>query len=245
MERISKLLAQRGICSRREADRYIEAGQVLVNGEVAVLGQKAESSALIELMDQAKRIQKNKLTIALHKPVGIVSTQPEKDYQEAIDLITAENQFESDGKRLNLRGLSVVGRLDIESKGLLIFTQDGTLARELIGPDSNVEKEYLVRVDGEITEKKLKMLRFGLMLDGKQLKRANVSVLEEGLLKFVLREGKNRQIRRMCELVDLYVTSLKRVRIGNFRLGDLPMGKWRVIQQGEARHRAKSKGQWK
>lgn len=237
-------MSERGICSRREADRYIEAGQVRVNGEiVSTLGAKFSEEVKIELLLKAQQIQKEKVTIILNKPIGFVSTQPEKGYKAAIELITKENQ--ADKKKFSpsmLKGLSVAGRLDIDSKGLLILTQDGVLAKQLIGPDSNVEKEYLVRIEGNITEKILNQLRFGLRLEGKPLKAAKVEILKPNLLKIILTEGKKRQIRKMCELVGLQVIGLKRVRIGKILLGDLPEGKWRFLSPNSVNEGANSRG---
>lgn len=217
--RLSKLLSERGICSRREADVYIERGEVLVDGKVvSALGVKVSPDAQISLSPKAQEQQNSKITILLHKPVGYVSTQPEKGYKTAIDLLPP-----------HLRNLNPAGRLDIESKGLLVFTEDGALAKKLIGENSSIEKEYLVRVAGKISEEKLRKLRFGLHLDGKPLKQAKVDQLESQLLRMILHEGKKRQIRRMCECVDLEVIGLKRVRIGRVRLRDLPEGKWRRL----------------
>lgn len=237
-QRLSKVMSERGICSRREADRFIEAGQVSVNGEViSVLGTKVPENAEIKLLAKAQKYQETKVTILLHKPIGYVSTQPEKGYPEAIDLITPGNQFKKDkGPKFNpshLRKLSVAGRLDIDSKGLLLLTQDGALAKKIVGAESDIEKEYLVRVEGEVTELALRKLKKGLSLDGESLKLAKVEVLEEGLLKFILTEGKKRQIRRMCELVKLRVVSLKRVRVGRISLAELPEGKWRYLRHNE------------
>jgi 23S rRNA pseudouridine2604 synthase len=233
--RLSKLMSERGLCSRREADRYIEAGQVLVDGQVvSELGTRVAPDAQITLAKQAQTQQKSKVTIILNKPIGFVSTQPEDDYIAAIQLVTAENHW--GGGRFNpkmTRTLSVAGRLDIDSKGLLVLTQDGTVVKKLIGPDSGMEKEYLVGVEGNVSQSVLAKLRYGLSLDGKALKRADVELLEPGLLRFVLREGKKRQIRRMCELVHLRVVKLKRVRVGKISLGNLPEGKWRYLDPGE------------
>ncbi len=233
--RLSKLMSERGICSRREADRFIERGQVRVDGKViSTLGTKVNTDALIELLPQAKKRQAEKITIILNKPIGYVSTQPEKGYRPAIDLVTPRNQWK--GKKfdpLMLRKLAVSGRLDIDSKGLLVLTQDGVIAKQLIGENSTLEKEYIVRVEGQITKDTLKRLRFGLNLDGAPLKRAEVDQLEENLLRMVLHEGRKRQIRRMCEMVGLKVVGLKRVRIGRIRLGDLPNGHWRYLRKDE------------
>ncbi len=231
LTRLSKLMSERKICSRRDADRYIEEGLVRVNGEVVItLGTKVALDAKIELDNKRKP-----LTVILNKPVGFVSTQPEKGYRAAIELITPSNQVGS--KKIEIpkfKMLSVAGRLDIDSKGLLVLTQDGVIAKQLIGENSEMQKEYLVRVEGVITEEKIARLSFGLSLDGKKLKPAKIKRLETQLLQFILTEGKKRQIRRMCELVGLLVISLKRVRIGKVLLGDLPEGKWRVLDASES-----------
>ncbi len=236
--RLSKLMSERGLCSRREADLYIERGQVIVDGEVvSVLGTKVSLDATISLKAGAKEKQHNKVTILLHKPVGYVSTQPEKGYRPAIDLIRPENQYQGRYTRplqpQHLSYLSVAGRLDIESKGLLILTQDGVVAKTIIGPESDLEKEYHVGVEGQITENVLEELSFGLKLDNQMLKRAAVTILRPSTLRFILKEGKKRQIRRMCELVGLRVTMLKRVRIGKLMLGNLPEGMWRFMESHE------------
>jgi 23S rRNA pseudouridine2604 synthase len=219
MIRLSKLMSERGICSRREADRYIEAGLVYVNGEkVDQLGTKVAPDATIRLAQEAKRQQREKVTIVLHKPIGYVSCQPEKGYRSAIELIPPEYR----------KGLAVAGRLDIDSAGLLLLTQDGALAKQIIGEECDCEKEYLVRVNGELSD--LSLLRHGLSLDGKPLKPAKVEWLHEGeQLRFVLKEGKKRQIRRMCEACGLKVLALKRVRIGTIMLGNLKPGEWRLL----------------
>lgn len=236
--RLSKLMAERGICSRREADEYIAKGLVLVDGiKVDQLGSKVSPQAKITLEAQALKQQKRLATIILNKPVGYVSAQPEPPYQPAIKLITPQNQFGDSKQRLrpeHFQGLAVAGRLDIDSQGLLLFTQDGRIAKKIIGEETKLEKEYIVRVQGQLPEDKLKLLNHGLSLDGKALKPAKVEWLNEDQLRFVLREGKKRQIRRMCEAVGLKVTGLKRVRIGNLRLGKLPEGQWRFLEDDES-----------
>jgi 23S rRNA pseudouridine2604 synthase len=236
--RVSKLLAERGLCSRREADTYIERGWVFVDGErISELGVKALRSARITLAPEARSQQARQVTILLNKPVGYVSGQPEPGFEPAVVLITADNQLRGAGdpafERHHLRGLAPAGRLDIDSTGLLVLTQDGRIARQLIGEDSSVEKEYLVRVEGQLIADGLRLLNHGLSLDGKPLRPAKVEWLNDDQLRFVLREGKKRQIRRMCELVGLKVVGLKRVRMGRLRLGDLPPGRWRYLRPDE------------
>ncbi|WP_028357880.1 pseudouridine synthase [Brackiella oedipodis] len=234
--RISKILADRGMCSRREADHYIEKGWVKVDGRVAKLGEKAYPEQRISLDKIAQEKQQERVTIILNKPVGYVSHQAEGQYKTAASLIQARNQFDKDKHSFStqhLKGLAPAGRLDIDSQGLLVLTQDGTVARQLIAEDSEVEKEYIVRVSGNLQSNGLKMLRHGLSLDGAALKPAEVEWINEDQLRFILQEGKKRQIRRMCEIVGLKVTGLKRVRMGNVLLADLPQGMWRYLKPHE------------
>ncbi len=237
--RLSKVMAERGLCSRREADHYIERGWVFVDGErISQLGYKIDPSQTVTLDARAQRTQAQRVTILLHKPIGYVSAQAEDDYTPAVELISADTRDPADKTALrftrdHLRGLAPAGRLDIDSTGLLVLTQDGRIAKQLIGADSPIEKEYLVRVEGKLSDDDLQRLRFGLTLDDKPLKPAQVDWQNADQLRFVLKEGRKRQIRRMCEQVGLRVTGLKRVRIGNVRLGALPLGKWRYLGEQE------------
>ena len=237
--RLSKVMSERAMCSRREADLWIERGWVFVDGvQICELGSRISPDAEITITKEAVKDQAKQVTILLNKPVGYVSGQPEADCKPAVTLISAETWVRQSGdpefKPWMLRGLAPAGRLDIDSTGLLVFTQDGRVAKKLIGDDSQVEKEYLVRVSGEMIPGGLKLLQHGLSLDGKPLRPAWVKQLNEDQLHFILKEGKKRQIRRMCELVGLRVTGLKRVRIGKVRLGDLALGQWRFLRADEA-----------
>lgn len=237
--RLSKLMSAQGLCSRREADTYIEQGLVYVDGQqVCELGTKIYPSQKITLDRAAQAKQNQQVTILLNKPVGYVSGQPEPGYKPAISLISRDSCFCQDHSSLrfapqHLKNLAPAGRLDIDSQGLLVFTQDGRIAKQLIGEHSQIEKEYLVRVTGSLTSRGLSLLNHGLQLDDQALKPAKVSRLNQDQLRFILQEGKKRQIRRMCELVGLNVTGLKRVRIGRIRLADLPEGKWRYLTKNE------------
>ena len=242
--RLSKLMSERGLCSRREADEYIANGLVRVNGEIVrELGTKVAPDVSITLEAEAMRKQKNLVTIILNKPIGYVSAQPEpgSGYEPAIRLVTDRNQFGLQ-KRILRRGdlqeIAVVGRLDIDSQGLLIFTQDGRLAKKIIGENSAVEKEYVVRVhyagpEKKLPPEKLKLLNYGLSIDGEKLKRAQVEWINDDQLRFVLNEGKKRQIRKMCEQVGLEINGLKRVRVGKLVLGKLPEAQWRFLEADE------------
>ncbi|MBP6654530.1 MAG: pseudouridine synthase [Propionivibrio sp.] len=237
--RISKLMAERGLCSRREADAFIERGWVFVDGErVTELGTRAAPDAKIKLDKGAQAAQRQQMTILMHKPVGYVSGQPEPGFKPAVTLVQPETQYKTPDTPafhpMYLKGLAPAGRLDIDSTGLLVLTQDGRVARQLIGEDSTVDKEYLVRVEGRLDAKGLALLNHGLSLDGHTLKPAKVEWLNEDQLRFVLNEGRKRQIRRMCELVGLHVVGLKRVRIGRVLLGDLPLGQWRFLRESES-----------
>jgi 23S rRNA pseudouridine2604 synthase len=237
--RLSKLMSEQGLCSRREADSYIERGWVLVDGKpVTELGIKIDPAQRITLNRSAQAQQQKSVTILLNKPIGFVSGQAEDNHKPAVTLINAESRFPADKSPqhfhpLQLKGIAPAGRLDIDSQGLLVLTQDGRIAKQLIGEDSAIDKEYLVRVQGKIAGNGLQMLNHGLKLDGKALKPAKVSWQNDDQLRFVLQEGKKRQIRRMCELVGLKVTGLKRVRIGKVKLGDLPVGQWRYLREDE------------
>jgi 23S rRNA pseudouridine2604 synthase len=269
--RLNKRMAELGLASRREADEWIGKGWVKVNGEVATMGMQVMPNVRIEITKQAQGQQANQVTILVNKPMGLVSGQAEDGHLPAITLVQPQNRWVDDNARFffhpsQLKSLVPAGRLDIDSIGLLVLTQDGRVARQLIGEDSVMEKEYLVRVaylgldktgqnqpdpqpsqlirmddDDPITTNvqavfppaMLARLRHGLSLDGQALKPAKVSWQNPEQLRFVLTEGKKRQIRRMCELVGLKVVGLKRVRIGNVMLGNLPLGQWRYLAPHE------------
>jgi 23S rRNA pseudouridine2604 synthase len=242
-ERLNKRMAALGMCSRREADVWIAQGWVQVNGQVAPMGLQVKPTDRIEVAPEAHGQQATQVTILLHKPMGFVSGQAEDGHQPAVVLINPRTHWREDTSRHRfsppqLRGLAPAGRLDIDSVGLLVLTQDGRVARQLIGEDSGVEKEYLVRVQlGDIAtdvqaafpKDQLARLRHGLSLDGQALKPAQVDWQNPEQLRFVLTEGKKRQIRRMCEQVGLKVVGLKRIRIGRVTLGNLPAGQWRYL----------------
>jgi 23S rRNA pseudouridine2604 synthase len=237
--RLSKVMSERGLCSRREADQYIEQGLVYVDGvRVTQLGTRIFPDQRVTLDKAAQAQQSARVTILLNKPVGYVSGQPEPGHTPAIVLITPDTRHSGDRsglsfRREHLKGLAPAGRLDVDSQGLIVFTQDGRVAKTLVGEHSAVEKEYLVRVEGTLPPDGLALLRHGLSLDGKPLKPAGVDWQNREQLRFVLREGRKRQIRRMCELMGLRVLGLKRVRIGKVRLGDLPEGRWRYLGNDE------------
>ena len=264
--RLNKRMAELGMASRREADDWIGRGWVKVNGKIAEMGMQVTSDVRIEIDKQAQGQQANQVTVLINKPIGLVSGQAEDGHLPAITLVQPQNRWIEDNARYffhpkQLKSLVPAGRLDIDSTGLLVLTQDGRVARQLIGEDSVMEKEYLVRVvytgaqdaaptgqlsriddDDPISSNvqavfpraELARLRHGLSLDGQALKPARVDWQNPEQLRFVLTEGKKRQIRRMCELVGLKVVGLKRVRIGKVMLGNLPVGQWRYLQPHES-----------
>ena len=274
--RLNKRMAELGLASRREADEWIGKGWVKVNGVVATMGMQVKPDVKIEITKQAQGQQANQVTVLINKPLGLVSGQAEDGHEPAITLVQPQNRWAEDNARFffhgsQLKSLVPAGRLDIDSTGLLVLTQDGRVARQLIGEDSLMEKEYLVRVvytghansaaansaaatyGGKPTQlsriddddpvstdvqsvfpkDKLQLLRHGLSLDGQALQKAQVEWQNPEQLRFVLVEGKKRQIRRMCELVGLKVVGLKRVRVGRVMLGNLPVGQWRYLQAHE------------
>ena len=241
--RLSKRMSELGISSRREADEWIARGWVRVDGRVvSELGSRVVAGQHISVDAKARNQQAQRVTVLLNKPVGYVSGQAEDGYEPAVVLVTPQNQWREDRSgthfvREHLRSLVPAGRLDIDSVGLLVLTQDGRIAKQLVGENSEIEKEYLVRVamaeGAALAADPLARLAHGLELDGEALRPAQVEWVNRDQLRFVLKQGKKRQLRRMCEAVGLRVLGLKRVRIGNVMLGDLPPGQWRYLRGDE------------
>jgi 23S rRNA pseudouridine2604 synthase len=239
MMRLSKRMSELGLASRREADEWIPRGLVRVDGVVVdQLGSKVRPEQIITVDEAATTEQSSRVTILLNKPIGYVSGQAEDGHTPASTLVGVRTHWIGDGAPIRFtpmhaRGLAPAGRLDIDSTGLLVLTQDGRVAKLLIGENSSIEKEYLVRVEGRLPLAALQLLNHGLEMDGAPLKPAKVEWANADQLRFVLTEGKKRQIRRMCEMVGLQVTALKRIRIGRIPLGNLPMGQWRYLKKNE------------
>jgi 23S rRNA pseudouridine2604 synthase len=234
-QRVNRWLAQSGVCSRREAEALIARGLVSIDGQkVDDPGRKIAAGQTLVLADDAEAQLAGTLSVMIHKPVGIVSAQPEPGQTPAVRLLTRQALWgQADAIPDRDSRLAPVGRLDMDSRGLLILSEDGVVAKAVIGPASSLDKEYQVRVTGPLTDAKLALLRHGLELDGRQLRPAKVEVIEGQRLRFVLTEGRNRQVRRMCDLVGLRVVDLFRVRIGPLALGDLPEGRWRPLTAAE------------
>ncbi len=212
----------------------IAQGRIRIDGEtVTDPGRKIAFGQTLTLDDDAGGA--DRFSLVIHKPMGVVSAQPDPGQVPAVRLITPENQWGGPSTPIpNLEGgIAPLGRLDMDSRGLLLLSQDGVLAKAVIGPQSLLDKEYEVRVAGSIDQGKLALLRHGLALDGRKLKPAGVRRTGDQTLNVILTEGRNRQIRRMCDLVGLKVIDLFRTRIGPLSLGDLPEGRWRFLTPEE------------
>ncbi len=238
-QRVAKLMAQRGLCSRREAERLIGEGLVIVNGVVMrEQGCKAAPDADIRVAERGTSRLAAQVTIALHKPLGIVSTQPAPGQTPAWKLIKRPASYGDVDAELLARitrdaaSLSVAGRLDRASRGVLVLTQDGTVARRIIAGEG-VEKCYVVRMQEPVSDGQIRKLRGPLRLDDRELRPMQVRRLGEDTLRFVLIEGRKHQIRRVCRHVGLNVADLVRTAVGPIALGDLPEGRWRVVTAGE------------
>lgn len=233
-QRVNRWLGQSGVCSRREAEGLIAEGLVSIDGEVVTdAGRKIMPGQTLTLADRGGETLTGGVTIVMNKPVGYVSGQPEPGKIPAVRLLTADNRLGDGAVPAKDASLPPIGRLDEDSHGLLLLSSDGVVAKAVIGPESGLDKEYIVSVTGEVTEKALSLLRHGLELDERKLKPAKVTQIASHSLRFILREGRKRQIRRMCTLVGLHVMDLQRIRIGPLELGDLPEGRWRMLTAAE------------
>ena len=222
-DRLQKILSARGLASRRAAEIMIEEGRVTVNGAVAVLGQSADPDVdRIEVDGKPLPIVDRPVYLLLHKPRGYVTTlSDEKGRKTAAELVA------DCGVRVY-----PVGRLDMDSEGLLLFTNDGDFANLLMHPKHQVDKTYLTWVQ-DYSEEALQRLKKPIELDGYRIRAPKVRVVKPGLLEITIHEGRNRQVRRMCEAAGMQVTRLKRVREGSLSLGDLPLGAWRYLTPEE------------
>ena len=219
--RLNKYIAYLNIASRREADKLIKDGKVKVNEEIIINPaiQVGENDKIICDIEDYKN---EKIYIKLNKPVGYVVSNNKKEGKPIYKLLDEK-----------LKKLYPVGRLDKDSKGLILFTNDGIFSKKIIGEESECEKEYYVKLEGNISDGALKKLEFGISLDGKKLKPAIVKRVSKNSFNIILKEGRNRQIRRMCEKVGFEVILLKRLRISNIYLNDLQEGKFEYLTKDE------------
>ena len=224
-------MSENGIASRRKSEEMIEAGKVKVNGRVATLGDKVDPIR-DKIVVSGKRVVRNKtkMYVMLHKPRGFVTTMSDELGRKCVSELV-----EDAGVRL-----FPVGRLDRNSEGLLLMTNDGAFSNMLTHPSRHVSKVYRVTVREKVTEEQLTKLTEGIMLDGTKTLPCDIHIIDKGenrtVLNVVLYEGRNRQIRRMCEAVGLTVIRLKRTEIAGVRLGMLPQGKWRELNEKEMQH---------
>lgn len=224
--RLNKFISETGVCSRREADRWIEQGRVTINGKRAELGTQVEDGD--EVLVNGKRIgrrQQKHVYIALNKPVGIVCTTDRAEHGNITDHVNHPMR------------IFPIGRLDKDSEGLILLTSDGDIVNQLLRAENNHEKEYLVTVDPPVTAQLIAGMSAGVHLPelGETTRRCDVSRVDSRTLRIVLTQGLNRQIRRMCEVFGFEVRRLQRVRFVNIRLGGLKPGQWRDLQPDELR----------
>lgn len=222
--RLNKYIATCGICSRRSAENYIICGKVKVNGKVVTnLSTKVdELNDKVEVLGKNISIEKKKVYIMLNKPKGFVTTNKEQFNRKCtLDLIKEPQR------------VFPIGRLDMYTEGLLLFTNDGDFANKITHPKNKIEKVYVVKVDKNITKDMIYKLENGLDIGGYITKEAKVNLLKEREFEITISEGKNRQVRKMCEAVGLKVLELKRIKLGNIKLGDLQIGKYRFLTKNE------------
>ncbi len=219
--RINKFLSEAGICSRREADRYVEAGKVKIDGVTAVMGSKVGKDSVVTFEGKPVKREDKLVLIAFNKPVGIVSTTAADEPDNIVDYI----QY---GMRIY-----PIGRLDKDSEGLILLTNDGNIVNKILRAENNHEKEYVVTVNKDITQEFLKKMSEGVPILDTVTKPCKVSQIDRSTFRIVLTQGLNRQIRRMCEYLDYRVVTLERVRIMNIQLGRLKTGTYRNVTEKE------------
>jgi 23S rRNA pseudouridine2604 synthase len=219
--RLNKYISETGICSRREADKWIEAGRVTCNGQPAALGTQVQAGDEIRVDGELIGAKKPQIYIALNKPAGITCTTESHIENNIIDLVGhAERIFP-------------IGRLDKDSEGLILLTNNGDIVNEILRSENNHEKEYIVTVDRPITDLSLKMMASGVKIMGQLTKPCRVSRIDQASFRMILTQGLNRQIRRMCSALGYKAQRLKRVRIMNIHLGTLGSGQWRPLTERE------------
>ena len=219
--RLNKYISETGVCSRREADKLIEAGRVKCNGSLAVLGTQVSEADEVRVDGRLVGIRKKQIYIAPNKPAGITCTTETHVEGNIIDLVGHKER------------IFPIGRLDKESEGLILLTNDGDIVNEILRSENNHEKEYLVTVERAVTDLALKMMADGVKIMGEITKPCKVSRVDEKTFRMILTQGLNRQIRRMCSALGYRVQHLRRVRIINIDLGTLASGEWRELAQAE------------
>lgn len=219
--RLNKYISETGLCSRREADKWIEAGRVTLNGQPAALGSQVAAGDEVRVDGDSVGVKKQQVYIALNKPVGIVCTTEAHIEDNIIDHVGFPER------------IFPVGRLDRDSEGLILLTNNGDIVNEILRSENNHEKEYLVTVDRHITDLSLRMLADGVKIMGELTKPSKVARLNAQSFRIILTQGLNRQVRRMCSALGYKAQRLQRVRIMNIHLGNLQPGQWRHLTPGE------------
>ena len=219
--RLNKYMSETGICSRREADRYIESGRVTVDGVKAIPGIKVSKGQVVKLDGKSISKEEEMIYIALNKPVGITCTTDRNIKGNIVDFVSHEKR------------IFHIGRLDKDSEGLILLTNDGDIVNKILRAGNNHDKEYIVTVNKPINDKFIKRMGNGIKILGKITKKCPVNKEGEKTFRIILTEGMNRQIRRMCEALGYKVTKLKRIRIMNIKLGKLKIGEWRNLTNEE------------
>ncbi len=222
--RINKFIAKSGFCSRRKADRLIEEGKVIINGKPAKLGDSVSSDDTVKIGDHVVTIEgKRDLYIMFNKPYGVISTFDENADNSLLDYIDGDER------------VFYIGRLDVESTGLMLFTNNGGVSNKITDANEEHEKEYVVTVDKKITRNFLDTMRKGVMFDDRKSKPAQAKKVSDTRFKLIITEGRNRQVRKMCEALGYQVKKLKRIRVMNVKLGTLGEGNWRELTKNERR----------
>ncbi|MBS6600113.1 MAG: 23S rRNA pseudouridine(2604) synthase RluF [Clostridium sp.] len=219
--RLNKYMSETGICSRREADRYIESGRVTVDGVKAIPGIKVSKGQVVKLDGKSISKEEEMIYIALNKPVGITCTTDRNIKGNIVDFVNHEKR------------IFHIGRLDKDSEGLILLTNDGDIVNKILRAGNNHDKEYIVTVNKPINDEFIKRMGNGIKILGKITKKCLVNKEGEKTFRIILTEGMNRQIRRMCEALGYKVTKLKRIRIMNIKLGKLKIGEWRNLTNEE------------
>ncbi|MWC30731.1 23S rRNA pseudouridine(2604) synthase RluF [Paenibacillus sp. MMS18-CY102] len=219
--RINKFISETGFCSRREADKLVDEGRVTINGIIAQLGSQAEQGDDVRINGKRIGTSRRHVYIALNKPVGITSTTESQIKGNIVDFVGHSER------------IFPIGRLDKDSEGLILMTNDGDIVNRILRAEGKHEKEYIVTVDRPVTPMFVKGMSEGVRILGTMTLPCKVTRIAERVFKIVLTEGKNRQIRRMCEVFGFRVVRLRRVRIMNIHLGDLANGRWRDLHQDE------------
>lgn len=219
--RINKFISEKGVCSRREADKLIEQKRVTINGVTAQVGSVVNKGDVVKVDNKPLKARDEFVYLVLNKPVGIVSTTDTRERDNIVDYMNYPKR------------IFPVGRLDKDSEGLIMLTSDGDIVNKILRAGNNHEKEYIVRVDKPITEGFINGMSNGVRILGTITKKCRVEMLTKYTFRIILTEGMNRQIRRMCEAFGYHVLKLKRIRIMNMHLGDLPTGAWRYLTPEE------------